>query len=109
MARMTRTQITLEEDEYLFLKSQAAQRGASLSSVVRGLVRDRMSTEPHRPLHIWELADLVPACGCEMDFSGRDHDKVLADAIAAESGLDFDEMLADAIAAEFDRDEETPA
>ena len=88
---MTRTQITLEEDEYLFLKSQAAQTGASLSSVVRGLVRARMSDTPATPLHIWELADLVPATDCEMDFSGRDHDKVIADALAAEFGLPEDE------------------
>ena len=91
MARMTRTQITLEEDEYLFLKSQAAQRGASLSSMVRELVRARMSAAPGVPAHIWELADLVPASDCEMDFSGRDHDKVIADALAAEFGLPEDE------------------
>ena len=42
MARMTRTQITLEEAEYRFLKTQAAASGVSFSAVVRGLVRDRM-------------------------------------------------------------------
>ena len=88
---MTRTQITLEEDEYLFLKSQAADTGTSLSSVVRGLVRARMGDTPSPPLHIWELADLVPASDCEMDFSGRDHDKVIADALAAEFGIPEDE------------------
>ena len=93
MASMTRTQITLEEDEHLFLKSQAAQRGTSLSSVVRGLVRERMSTEPHRPLHVWELASIL---------GDVNYDRSSGEA------LDFDEMLADAIAAEFDRDEEAP-
>ena len=88
---MTRTQITLEEDEYLFLKSQAADTGTSLSSVVRGLVRARMGDTPAPVLHIWELADLVPASDCEMDFSGRDHDKVIADALAAEFGIPEDE------------------
>ena len=91
MARMTRTQITLEEDEYLFLKTQAAQRGASLSSVVRGLVRERMSAEHHKPLHIWELAGIL--ADCEYDgVSGADHDKLLADAIAAEFGLGDEDL-----------------
>jgi hypothetical protein len=91
MARMTRTQVTLEEDEYLFLKAQAAATGASLSSVVRGLVRARMSGDRGAPAHIWELADLLPACDRDMDLSGRDHDKVIADALAAEFGLAEDE------------------
>lgn len=91
MARMTRTQITLEEDEYLFLKSQAAQRGASLSSLVRELVRARMAAEPYQPLHIWELAGILG--DCEYDgVSGKDHDKLIADALAAESGLTDEEL-----------------
>jgi hypothetical protein len=91
MPRMTRTQVTLEEDEYLFLKTQAAESGTSLSSVVRGLVRERMSRARGAPVHIWELADLVPAYDRDMDFSGRDHDQVIADALAAEFGLTEDE------------------
>ena len=87
MPRMTRTQVTLEEDEYLFLKRQAAQDGTSLSSVVRSLVRARMSDTRGAPAHIWELAGLVPAYDRDMDFSGRDHDKVIADALADEFGL----------------------
>ena len=92
MARMTRTQITLEEDEYLFLKSQAAQRGSSLSSIVRELVRARMGAEHYQPLHIWELAGILT--DCEYDgVSGKDHDKAIADALAAEFGLNKDEEL----------------
>ena len=83
MARMTRTQITLEEDEYLFLKSQAAERGSSLSSVVRDLVRTRMGAEQSGPLHIWELAGILS----DVEYDGS-------------SGEDFDDMLADAIAPE---------
>jgi hypothetical protein len=86
MARMTRTQITLEEDEYLFLKSQAAQRGSSLSSMVRELVRARMAAEHYQPLHIWELAGIL--ADCEYDgVSGADHDKIIADALAEQFGL----------------------
>lgn len=94
MARMTRTQITLEEDEYLFLKSEAADRGTSLSSVVRELVRGRMSVTPHRPLHVWELAGILG----DVKYPEPSDDP-----------LDFDQMLADAIFAEFDRDEQPPA
>jgi hypothetical protein len=73
MARMTRTQITLEEQEYRFLKAQAAERGASLSSVVRGLVRQDMEATAASSPHIWELAGLI----AESDFTGKDHDAVL--------------------------------
>ena len=92
MARMTRTQITLEEDEYLFLKSEAAERGGSLSSVVRELVRTRMGLEPRGPLHVWELADLLE----DVEYDGS-------------SGADHDQMLAEAIFAEFNRNEAEPA
>jgi hypothetical protein len=88
MGRMTRTQITLEEDEYLFLKAQAAQKGESLSSVVRGLVRASMSKEPRPVLHIWELAGIFTEPGPDDGLTGKDHDQMLADAIAAHLGLD---------------------
>jgi hypothetical protein len=93
MARMTRTQITLEEDEYLFLKNQAAETGSSLSSVVRGLVRARMGQGGERVLHIWELAGIAAGGNDEsaLDYAGRDHDKVIADALAAEMGLTEDQ------------------
>ncbi len=84
MARMTRTQVTLEEDEYLFLKAEAAQSGTSLSSVVRGLVRARMSEEPEPVLHVWELAALLPEGGPDDSLSGKDHDEMLAQILLAE-------------------------
>jgi hypothetical protein len=73
MARMTRTQVTLEEQEYRYLKAQAAQTGSSLSSVVRGLVRERMEDAAAGSPHIWELAGTI----VESDFTGKDHDAVL--------------------------------
>lgn len=83
MGRMTRTQITLEEEEYHFLKSQAADSGASLSSVVRGLVRARMETATANAPHIWDVAGLIG----DSDFSGKDHDVVLyGDGPSAEIG-----------------------
>ena len=73
MARMTRTQITLEEAEYSFLKTQAAAKGASLSSVVRGLIKERMARAAADAPHVWELAGLIT----QSDFSGKDHDAIL--------------------------------
>jgi negative regulator of replication initiation len=73
MARMTRTQITLEEEEYLFLKAQAVESGASLSSIVRRLVRASMQDASADAPHIWDIAGLVG----ESDFTGKDHDAVL--------------------------------
>jgi hypothetical protein len=73
MPRMTRTQVTLEEEEYRFLKAQAAKSGASLSSVVRGLVRERMHRAAADAPHVWEAAGLVGESG----FTGKDHDAVL--------------------------------
>jgi len=73
MARMTRTQLTLEEEEHRFLKARAAESGSSLSSVVRGLVRERMQRAAADAPHIWDAAGLIG----ESDFSGKDHDAVL--------------------------------
>ena len=73
MVRMTRTQVTLEEEEYRFLKARAAESGASLSSVVRSLVRERMQHEAAGAPHVWEVAGLI----AESEFAGRDHDAIL--------------------------------
>ena len=84
MPRMTRTQVTLEEDEYLFLKAQAAESGRSLSSVVRGLVRAQMNGVPNAIPHIWDLAGLIN----ESDFTGEQHDEIIHRALAAEFGIE---------------------
>ena len=73
MARMTRTQITLEEAEYRFLKTQATTSGLSLSAVVRSLVRERMDRTVADAPRVWELAGLIT----QSDFSGKDHDAIL--------------------------------
>ena len=82
MPRMTRTQVTLEEDEYLFLKTQAAQSGTSLSSVVRALVRARMSGAPDAAPHIWDLAGIITDC----DYVDEDHDTLIYGWIASKLG-----------------------
>lgn len=73
MARMTRTQITLEEAEYHFLKARAAETGASFSSLIRELVRERMERVAASSPPVWAVAGLVTESG----FSGKDHDTVL--------------------------------
>ncbi|OFW58172.1 MAG: hypothetical protein A2133_00685 [Actinobacteria bacterium RBG_16_64_13] len=70
---MTRTQVTLEESEYRFLKSRAAESGSSLSAVVRTLVRERMQQVAAGAPRVWDVAGLIS----ESDFSGKDHDAVL--------------------------------
>jgi hypothetical protein len=70
---MIRTQVTLEQEEHRFLKAQATENGVSLSSVVRGLVRERMRHAAAAAPHIWEAAGLVT----KSDFHGKDHDTVL--------------------------------
>ena len=73
MARMTRTQVTLEETEYRFLKARAAETGASLSSVVRSLVRERMQQTASAAPHVWDVAGLIT----DSEFSGKDHDAII--------------------------------
>jgi hypothetical protein len=82
MARMTRTQVTLEETEYRFLKARAAETGCSLSSIVRGLVREEMTLAAAGAPHIWDVAGLVETS----DFTGGDHDAVLYGSGAATAG-----------------------
>jgi len=65
--------VTLEEAEYRFLKARAAESGASLSSVVRELVRERMECIAAASPHVGDLAGLIT----QSDFSGEDHDAVI--------------------------------
>jgi len=76
MARMTRTQITLEQDQYRFLKSEAAQRGCSVSAIVREAISERMRLAAEASPHVWDLAGFIK----ESDISGKDHDRALAEA-----------------------------
>ena len=50
--RMRRTQISLLPEEYELAKRMAAERGVSLSQVVRDAIRDSAESEPrsHDPL-----------------------------------------------------------
>ena len=81
---MTRTQITLEENQYLFLKSQAAEAGDSMSAFVRRLVSDRMNETPQNAPHIWELAGILGDC----EYTDEDHDTLIYKSLCEELGLD---------------------
>lgn len=78
MARMTRTQISLEEEQYRFLKREAARRELSLSSVLRELIDVRMREM---------VADATSIMSMKGIFSdgrptGQEHDLVLHEALA---------------------------
>lgn len=73
MGRMTRTQITLEPDEHLFLKTRAAEEGTSLSAIIRTLVREKMEQIQSERPSVRDLAGLITGS----DFSGKDHDRIL--------------------------------
>lgn len=73
MNRMTRTQISLPEDQHEFLKATAAERGVSMSALVRDLVGQEMNRGQEHAPHVWELAGLI----ADSEISGRDHDRIL--------------------------------
>lgn len=75
MARMTRTQISLEERQYAFLKARASEDRSSLSAVLREMI-DRMIAEAatNAP-SLMTLAGAWEGGGA----SGADHDRPLAD------------------------------
>jgi hypothetical protein len=73
MTRMTRTQISLDETQYRYLKSAAAEQGVSISALLRGLVDREMNRRAENGPHVWELAGLID----DRLASGRDHDRIL--------------------------------
>jgi hypothetical protein len=73
MGRMTRTQISLDEQQYVYVKGEASSRGVSLSAVIRELIdhhRAERSREGPR------LDDLVGFLGSD-GLDGIDHDHYL--------------------------------
>ncbi len=73
MSRMTRTQISLQEEEYLFLKRQAERDNQSLAAVLRRLIRKEMKAQPDTVAHVADLAGLIETS----PFTGADHDVIL--------------------------------
>lgn len=73
MTRMTRTHISLNEDEHRYLKLEAAREGVSLSALLRTSVRERMD---RRKVGATSVADLV-GLFADPDVTGRDHHAIL--------------------------------
>jgi len=73
---MTRTQISLTEEQHLFLERLARQTGESMSSLIRKAV-DRMRAEQGTPDH--EALRLIGAFTADRDDISRRHDDFLWD------------------------------
>jgi hypothetical protein len=73
MARMTRTQISLEDKQYLYVKRQASARGSSLSAVIRDLIDSDMGAQCAEGPRLEDMAGLFSGGGLE----GVDHDHYL--------------------------------
>jgi hypothetical protein len=73
MTRMTRTQISLNEDEHRYLKLEAARVGVSLSAFLRGIVREKMDASGQWKATVAEIVGLL----ADADAAGRDHDAIL--------------------------------
>lgn len=84
MARMTRTQISLDPDQHDFVKSEAMLRGVSLSAIMRELIADKMAARSAIPASIMQIAGLVQ----DGTVAGVDHDRLLAEAVAREATPD---------------------
>jgi hypothetical protein len=72
MSRMTRTQISLDESQYRYLRAEAARRSTSISALIREMVDKRMDEGG-------ALGGLEAICGMFSDgsVSGADHDRLL--------------------------------
>jgi hypothetical protein len=73
MAHMTRTQVSLDEQQYLFVKRQAALRGMSLSAVVRELIAQQMAVRSAEEPRLDDVVGFLSSGGLE----GLDHDHYL--------------------------------
>lgn len=75
MGRMTRTQISLDEQQYRFAKRRAAEQALSLSAYLRGLIQERMETEEEKAYDITDLIGLFEDGG----VTAENVDEMLAD------------------------------
>ncbi len=71
---MHRTQISLEEKQYLFLMQESRRRGVSLSDLIRQFVAEEMRQSPSIEDPLDKLAGMAEGPG---DAVGREHDRFL--------------------------------
>ncbi len=74
MGRMTRTQISLEEHQYQFVRRQAAEQGSSMGAYLRSLIDEAMAEERPRS-SIMDLAGIFEGGG----LTNAEIDEILAD------------------------------
>ncbi len=84
MARLHRTQILLEKDQYAQLQARAAAERLSLSGLIRRLLRAQL--EPKSTQKRPRLRSLAGAFS-DPGFSARNHDDVLYSLPAKRRGL----------------------
>jgi hypothetical protein len=70
---MTRTQISLEDKQYLHVKRQASARGSSLSAVIRELIETHMGAQGAEGPRLEDMTGFFSGGGLE----GVDHDHYL--------------------------------
>jgi hypothetical protein len=73
MARMTRIQISLDESQHLYVKTEAAVRGTSLSAVIREFIDRQMIARNAEGPRLDEMVGFLSSGGLE----GVDHDHYL--------------------------------
>lgn len=73
MARMTRTKISLDENQHLYVKTEAAAHGTSLSAVIRELIDRQMAARGADGSRLDEMVGFFSS-GC---LEGVDHDHYL--------------------------------
>lgn len=71
---MHRTQISLEEKQYLFLAQESRRRGVSLSDLIRQFVAEEMRQSPSIEDPLDKLTGMAEGPG---DAIGREHDRFL--------------------------------
>jgi hypothetical protein len=73
MARMTRTQISLDERQYQFLKREASLTSMSLSAIVRALIDERLAAQATSAPRLADAFGFFSSGASE----GLDHDHYL--------------------------------
>jgi hypothetical protein len=70
---MTRTQISLEDKQYLYIKRVAVARATSLSAVIRELIESHMAAQSAEGPRLEDMTGFFSGGGLE----GVDHDHYL--------------------------------
>ena len=75
MGRMTRTQISLQDRQYRYLKARATETGSSLSAVLREMIDEKIGDADRQAPRLLALAGMYEGGGA----TGAEHDRLLAE------------------------------